>query len=409
MAGPDLILFDDRTAREWMPFVLTRPAGELRFGAYTLRERVERAFGAACAGHLTDPELSDFEEPDAAPALDPATMSVDRDLLLVTSRYVPAPDQTPPTWPDRPATLLAGSEPVGWYLPAGSALPPADALLDPAAASLPAATSLPVHGFTLRGVWELVTRAHEVLASDVNAAAATRAPFETGPGVHRLGDAPLVVGERVQIEPEVVLDLRSGPIWLDDDATIRAFTRLAGPAYVGKGSALLGGHYDGVVIGPGCKVRGELEASTILGYSNKAHDGFLGHSYVGSWVNLGAMTTTSDLKNNYHTIRLELPSGAVDTGEIKLGCLIGDHVKTGIGTLLNTGSILGAGSMVVGPTLPPKGVAPFTWWTDGTAAGYDPEKFLETVEVVMARRNRQLTERQRNLLRTAWQRTRPAQ
>lgn len=408
MAGPDLILFDDDIARNWMPFVLTRPAGELRFGAYTLRERIERAFGARCIGHLTDPGLRDFEEPDAAPALDPGTLSADRDRLLVSSRYVPAHDQTPPTWPDRPAVLIAGSETVGWYVPAGHDLPPADAVRDPAAASYPATDPLPVRGFTLRGVWELVTRMADVLVDDVIGAAAGHRTPDTGPGVYRLGDAPLVIGDRVQIEPHVVFDLRSGPIWLDDGVTVRALTRLAGPAYVGKGSVLLGGHYEAVAIGPGCKVRGEMEASTILGFSNKAHDGFVGHSYLGCWVNLGAMTTTSDLKNNYHTIRLELPSGSVDTGEIKLGSLVGDHVKTGIGTLLTTGSILGAGSMIVGPTLPPKGVPPFTWWTNGAATGYDPEKFLETVEVVMARRNRQFTEKQRNLLRTAWQRTRPA-
>src|SRR5690606_14594115 len=162
------------------------------------------------------------------------------------------------------------------------------------------------------------------------------APASLHPGVHVIGSAPLVVGPDVEIEPGAVIDLRRGPIWLDRGASVLAFTKLAGPAYVGRESTLLGRPLSAVSIGPVCKVPGEVEESIILGYSNKAHDGFIGHAYVGCWVNLGALTTNSDLKNNYGTVRIWTPAGEVDTGEVKLGCLLGDHVKTAIGTLLNT-------------------------------------------------------------------------
>src|SRR5690606_29076757 len=115
-------------------------------------------------------------------------------------------------------------------------------------------------------------------------------------------DGMLQLGDNVTIEPNVVLDFSHGPIRLDDGVTVRAFTRLAGPSYVGAGSTLLGGPYEAASIGPVCRVRGEVEESVILGYSNKAHAGFLGHAYLGRWVNLGAMTANSDLKNSYGTI-----------------------------------------------------------------------------------------------------------
>ena len=217
--------------------------------------------------------------------------------------------------------------------------------------------------------------------------------------VHR-GDGPVSVGEHVELGPGVVLDTRDGPIRLDDGVTVEPFTHLRGPAYVGAGSTLLGGRLTAVSIGPVCKVHGEIEETVILGYGNKAHDGFLGHAYVGMWVNLGALTTNSDLKNNYGTVRVWTPDGVVDTGRRKVGCLVGDHVKTAIGTLLNTGTVLDTGSNVFGGT-PPGYLPPFSWGAAERA--YDLSAFLATAATVMGRRDVELTDGQRRLLRTAWE------
>jgi UDP-N-acetylglucosamine diphosphorylase / glucose-1-phosphate thymidylyltransferase / UDP-N-acetylgalactosamine diphosphorylase / glucosamine-1-phosphate N-acetyltransferase / galactosamine-1-phosphate N-acetyltransferase len=184
--------------------------------------------------------------------------------------------------------------------------------------------------------------------------------------------------------------------------TVRSFTRLGGPAYVGPGSTLLGGPFAAVSIGPMCKVHGEMEETIVLGYSNKAHDGFLGHACLGRWVNLGAMTTNSDLKNNYGRIRMWTPSGDADTGLVKLGCLLGDHVKTGIGALLNTGTVVGAGSNLFGSELPPKYVPPFSWGSGSELVAYDVERFLAVAGTVMGRRGLELGDGMRQLLREAW-------
>jgi hypothetical protein len=174
---------------------------------------------------------------------------------------------------------------------------------------------------------------------------------------------------------------------------------VCGPVYAGPGSTLLGEEIGGSAFGPVCRVHGQVEASVMLGYSNKSHTGFLGHAYLGRWVNLGAMTSNSDLKNNYKPIDMWTPAGTLATGESKLGCLLGDHVKTGIGVLLNTG----AGSSLWGAALPPTYVAPFSWGSGDELVAYDREKFLETAAAAMARRDVLISEKARCQLRAAWQ------
>ena len=228
-------------------------------------------------------------------------------------------------------------------------------------------------------------------------------PTYAGPaGVYHVGGEPLIVAATARIEPGVVLDTTGGPIWLDEGTTVRAFTRLAGPAYVGPGSTVLGGALEAISLGPVCRVRGELAESICLGYTNKQHDGHIGHAYLGRWVNLGAGTNNSDLKNNYGTIRMWTPDGEADTGVIKMGSLLGDHVKTGIGLLLNTGTVVGAGSNLYGAAMPPKYVPPFSWGTGEELVAFRTDKFLEVAERAMARRKVPLGDSYRKVLTEAW-------
>ena len=407
--SPPLILFDDATARRWAPFTTTRPAGELLFGIATLRSRVEHALELECAGHVTAPELAGYHEPWAPPVLgadglDAASLrtvnGVDtaEGLVFVSSRLVAEPDAIP----DRPALLVADGAVVGCRLGPDHDPPGPDFFLDPGSH----APDLPRHeldGRLVEHVWELMTgNAHRV-ARDLEQADHAALP----PDVHHLGDGPVSVGDDVEIAPGVILDTRHGPIRLDDGVTVEPFTRLVGPAYIGPGSTLLGGPFDAVSIGPVCKVHGEIEETVVLGYSNKAHDGYLGHAYLGMWVNLGALTTNSDLKNNYGTVRVHTAAGEIDTGSRKIGCFLGDHVKTAIGTLFNTGTVIGAGTNVF-PTgtgrMPPKYLPPFRWGDPDTP--YALDRFLATAETVMARRDVALSNSQRTMLEAAWRATR---
>ena len=129
----------------------------------------------------------------------------------------------------------------------------------------------------------------------------------------------------------------------------------------------------------------------LLGFVNKAHDGHLGHALLGRWVNLGAFTTNSDLKNNYRPVRVWTPEGEKDTGLLKVGCFLGDHVKTGIGTVLNTGTIVGAGSNVFGGVMPPTVVPPFSWGAGSDLRDHRLDNFLATAAAAMSRRGQELT------------------
>lgn len=401
-----LYLFDDAVARDWQPFALTRPIGEILLGAHTFRARAEHLFSVACQGHLTSAHLLGFSEPDAPPVIPFDDVGSDQPRVMLSSRALLGWRR--PVLPERTAILECDDGVIGAFVAPGDPGPSPEWLLQPRAEDFPAAQGRTVHldGALLNQVWDVIP---------ANAAQITR-DYEATRGRNGLEDAEragqfqaiayrsgmLRLGAGVTIEPNVVIDFTNGPVWLDEGATVRAFTRLAGPAFIGARTTLLGGPYDALSAGPGCKLHGEIEESVVLGYSNKAHDGFLGHALLGRWVNLGAMTTNSDLKNNYGTIRMPTGHGEVDTGLIKLGCLLGDHVKTGIGALLNTGTVVGAGSNLFGTEMPPKYVPPFSWGSGSDLTAYDVDRFLAVAAIVMSRRNIHLDEGMAAVLRKAW-------
>jgi len=403
------ILFDDERARDWIPFSVTRPAGELLFGCLTLRERSERFWGEACVGHVTDPRLDGFADPGAAQVLDSyaraSAIGADTGALriLFSSRAIPDFVPAPPV--DKPAVLTIQGQIVGWILPGGTDPPSESDLLNPddSAVGLP---QVEIPGRVLANIWDLMAGNGEQVRSDVPALF-PESRFTLTEGVHVTGTERVSLGENVRLEAGVHLDASDGPIRLSDGVHISAFTRLAGPAFVGPDTHVLGGALGNVTIGPRCRIRGEISSTVLLSYVNKAHDGYVGHAYVGSWVNFGALTTNSDLKNNYGSVRVHTTEGTVDTGLIKVGCFLGDHVKTGVGTLLPTGCVVGVGSNLFGGLMAPVHVPPFSWGSGNRLEEYEIERFLDTTSLVMSRRNVSLDEGGRALLQQAWERTRP--
>ncbi|OGC83096.1 MAG: hypothetical protein A2W07_00275 [candidate division Zixibacteria bacterium RBG_16_43_9] len=216
------------------------------------------------------------------------------------------------------------------------------------------------------------------------------------------------IGKNGRIDAFVVLDARKGPIYIDENIKIQSLTRIEGPSYIGMNSVLLGAKIrEGTSIGPFCRIGGEVENSIFSGYDNKYHDGFLGHSCVGEWVNLGAMTTNSDLKNNYGKIKVVLNGKEIDTGLIKVGSMIGDHVKTGIGTLLNTGMYIGFGSNIFGGGMVKERFVPsFCWGGVQGFTEYKLEKMIDTAEIVMKRRGVKLTSKEKKLFSILFEQTR---
>lgn len=406
-----LLLFDDRRSDGWHPFSLSRPVSELRFGCLLQRRRLERWAGVETAAVFARPWLTSFREQGAPPVLDrsrPDAGHGDGEATLwLSSRWVPEPE-TSSELPNESAVLRSGEVVVGCFLPGNVPGPDPAWLADPEGDRSDAVT-LEVGGSVLGEAWELVAGSADQVTRDVRAlapAATLRAAADLPTGVHLLGDGAVHLAEGATLEPGVLLDTRGGPIWLEREVEARAPVRLAGPRWAGPGSRLLGGDISRLAAGPVSYLRGEVADLTTLGWINKAHDGYVGHSYLGRWVNLGAGTVTSDLKNNYGSVRVGGPDGARETGLLKMGAFLGDHARTAIGTLLTTGAAVGVGANLFGEPRTPRWVPPFQWGLGPEAPRYRLPDFLDTASTAMARRDVTLGERGRSWLTAVWEEAR---
>ncbi|MCK4343531.1 MAG: hypothetical protein KAY37_17595 [Phycisphaerae bacterium] len=219
-------------------------------------------------------------------------------------------------------------------------------------------------------------------------------------GAHLVQPEHIHIAHGAAIKPGAVLDAEDGPIHIAAGALIEPNAVVQGPCYIGPKSIIRPGAVirAGTTIGPVCKVGGEVETSIFHGLSNKQHDGFLGHSYVAQWVNLGADTVTSDLKNTYGTIRVNINGVGVETGQHFVGAIIGDHAKTGIGTILPTGCVIGVVANLFTQERVPKFVPSFAWLTDAGLTLCRMEKAIQIARTVMDRRDMELSEAERRLL-----------
>jgi UDP-N-acetylglucosamine diphosphorylase/glucosamine-1-phosphate N-acetyltransferase len=397
-----VILFEDEGYRVLLPLVYSRPVFDLRCGIFTLRERIAALSGcepsAICREHLAA-----VYGTGRWPL---GLLSSSAPLILVNGRardlaWLPdlldAPIGTVYTANGGPgmggaATILGAR--LSPALMSGVLLD----LLEQRAA--PALRELERFGHVvaldaqlLTYPWDLITansaqimRDLPLLPTDAGWATAFERPPEH-PAVAIYNPAQVHLHPQARLEGPLVLDARDGPIVIDA-ARIEPFSLIQGPAVIGAGSVIAGARIRAeTTIGPICRIGGEVEASIIQGYSNKHHDGFLGHSYLGEWVNIGAMTTNSDLKNTYGTVRVVLEGlGPIDCGTLKLGCFLADHVKLGIGLHLNGGTVIGTGSNIFGVHFAPKTIPPFTW--GGEIFGeYRIDSMVEVARKVMSRRN----------------------
>jgi UDP-N-acetylglucosamine diphosphorylase/glucosamine-1-phosphate N-acetyltransferase len=257
------------------------------------------------------------------------------------------------------------------------------------------AQAVEVPGVVLHGVFDLLPALNQLLPEDLQAMLGDSDPIPAGSVV--IGDPAGVAVHGAVVEPGVVFDVSNGPVVVESGAEIRSGGRLEGPLWIGANTRVLGGDIRGSAIGPRCNVRGEMSACVFLGYANKSHDGFVGSSIVGRWANFGAGSVTSNLKNTYGPVRLDVAGTAIETGQQFLGSLLGDHAKTAIGTLLVTGTVVGAGASVFDGVRAPKYVAPFAWG-GGTDERMTRDGFLKTVERVLPRRDETLTPEMREVL-----------
>ncbi len=407
-----MVIFDDRdysfgdagTKPDFGPITDLRAVFELRTGALTTAQRLAREWPDGVAAFFVPTELTNLvgERNGMGGVLVNELPEAEATFFLVNGRW---------SFPGGKFNLTVGQALVE---EPGGAVVAAELMREQAAAFL-ADGELPddVERFEhagqmlLRRPWEMLGMLGKTLMTDLlmmPEVQAVEGGNELGlaEGVTVIGKEPVVVHEQARIYPTVVLDVEEGPIVIAAGAVVRPGAILRGPIYVGSHStildhALIKGN---TVIGPYCKVAGEIGGTIFQGCANKGHAGHLGDSYVGEWVNFGAGTTNSNLLNTYGEIVMQLRRGAPHerSGLQFLGTLVGDHVKFGINTRIMTGTVVGTGAMIATGLPPAASVEPFSWTTDSKVHLYRWEKFIEVAEAVMDRRGMELSEATRHRL-----------
>ncbi len=402
-----LVVFEDAGFRSLLPLVYPRATFNLRCGFDNLLSKVEHAFGRQPDALFVRPGLAAVMDERQRTQYDPPR-PVNR---------VPAADGQ--LWINGRMLVRSAFE-----LPLGSAAWLGETLLaahiDKATAAQISAADLldgerlrqTLGGLKAAGIaassFTLFEYPWQVVAA--NAAEITRQARAADhvslgliyPGAHLVRESEIHVGAATKVKPGAVLDAESGPIFIGQNVTINPNVTICGPAYIGDNCLIQPGAVirGGTSIGPTCKVGGEVEGTILHAYSNKQHDGFLGHSYVGEWVNLGADTINSDLKNTYGSVRVALNGEEIDTGETFVGAFIGDHSKTGIGTRLPTGCVIGYACNIFVSQYAPRFTPSFTWLTDEGQQPQNVDKAVSVARTVMSRRNRQLTPAEEALFRS---------
>lgn len=393
-ATMSIILNDAGHHGHLRPLTFTRPVGQLRPGILRISEGWEARSGLG-TGFRTEAYLAPAF---GAPGTEGPRYEVDGSLL-------PAEDLVAAVL-DLPMgrMLVHQGRVLAFHLDGGAAPSVMDWITPPVHMD-----AVPFTGQVIRyeRPWHLFQFAGMAIAQDFALLTRGRASRPLGPHTTVIGDPALVFLEEGAVVQAATLNTTNGPIHIGRHAEVMEGCLVRGPFALGEKAQLKMGAkvYGATVIGPECRVGGEVNNSVIMGYSNKAHDGFLGNSVLGEWCNLGADTNNSNLKNTYGTVHVYsyAERGAVDTGLQFCGLVMGDHAKTGINTMLNTGTVVGVAANIFGGGFPPKHVPGFAW---GGAEGFtthDLDKALLTAARVMERRGRVLSAAEVGMLRHVYE------
>ena len=408
-----IAFFEDDGADGFAPIALTRPVFELLCGQFSLRERLIRFLDVHEWGAFIRPYLEPtYREFSPEAFVNDSVWLGEEPTLLINARWLPTSESIE-------QLKTVGSDVAGFcgetlaFLvvdPFESSLLSNSEWSDPLLKIAGTRSSVQADGKVVSHPWDLIDFNPGQLEADFWSCNFSGGQTEFGPQIAVLGDPQNVfVSPSADIDPFVVIDARNGSVSIGDGVKVQAYTRIEGPCHIGSGSQLFRANVKaGTTIGPVCRVGGEIENAILHGYANKYHDGFLGHGYVCPWVNMGALSTNSDLKNDYSTVRVPLSGEAIDSGSTKVGCFIGDHSKTAVCSLFNTGTSIGVMTMLLpGGELLPKFVPSFARvWHGELDDNLNLESALDTARTAMDRRGQDLTLAQERLLRHLHETTR---
>lgn len=390
-----ICFFEDALSSGLKPLTLTRPADELRIGALKINEKWKLRLRPVNTTRILAPYMEGvYDTPD---------LEEDTECVWINGRYLPEtgiealigglkPDEGL-TFKNIPVIVKMTSSRSRGQLNAGT--------FSTAETSFEE-TEL---GALLTNSWQVFTENANEINKDLELLRDGLFPVDPGkfPGVHFSDPANVFIGSDVSIEPGTVILADPGPVILKDHSHVMAGSLLRGPMVLGEHAVLKMGAkiYEGTTIGPWCKIGGEVNNVVFQAYSNKAHDGFLGNSAVGEWCNFGADTNNSNLKNNYSLVRLpDWENGReIETGLQFCGLIMGDHSKTSINSMLNTGTVCGVSSNIFSGNFPKKLIRSFRWVGSGGEEIYKFDKAMEAAEKMMGRRGVELSPEYRKMMR----------
>lgn len=386
-----VVLFDPQHRNNLLPLVFTKSVADLRVGAFTLKQKWERHFK-----HDIQVLTQDYLQP-----LHDFNYTSDI-ILYINAGVCPKNSLYHQLVQLKPEELL-----VNENLPIAYKSFSPLTLNEIYSIESKTTTEIDYQVNILKYPWDIFNLAEAEIAYDLKVFELNKYPTAT------IFSKNTVFGNKLFVHPSAkaqgcIFNTETGPIYLDENAEVMEGSIIRGPFYLGKNSTVKMGAkiYGATSIGPYCKVGGEISNSVFQAYSNKGHDGFVGNSVIGEWCNFGADTNTSNLKNNYskvsvynyQTKKMEI------TNQQFVGVIMGDHAKTGINTMLNTGTVVGVSSNIFGSDFPPKYIPNFYW------GGKIGEKFLfdkacEVAQKMMERRNVSFTETDRQILRHIYEHT----
>ncbi len=399
-----LCVFEDDSYQNFLPLVYNRPVYELRFGIYSFLERFALQYPDTEVDLFCREYLKDLTAENYIHSVN-KIISNDNGCLFINGRLLMS---TPIAISGHEEIGISDNTIVYARLNQTNALPitPENFLDKNFISELRNKFKVKVKSVNARLIqypWELIKINKEQITSDftlhVKYEPIREADYK---GVHLIHDSQIYIGKNTIIKPGCVLDAENGPIYIGSNVEIFSNSVIEGPAFIDDNVVIqaLSRIHAGSNIGKVCKVGGEITNSIIQGYTNKQHDGFLGDSYIGAWVNLGAGTVNSNLTNLYGSIKVQLINKVIDTGQTFLGIIMGDHTKTAINTKFTTGSIIGFACNILKTSTPPKFTPSFSWYSDNVTRAYNIKRELQVAKRMMDRRNKKMTHNGEKVFKT---------
>ena len=408
-----IAIFEDESWDNFLPLTYTRPVFECRTGMFNFLERVQRLYQTSKLICFTRNYLAPTLKKRVTHSINDVD-AIDDDVLLINGTLImnKRTEQLIEKKLTNDALLMQNGRIVSAQLSQNNAREYAKELCKPTTnltlkKILKKCKHLDTSNLPLLNYpWDLVNHNAELIKEDYAAIGRKESEGTIDAKATIYGrKTDVYVGKDSFIEAHVTLDARDGPIFIGSGTNVHSGSRITGPTHISDRVIIPTGLIrEGCSIGPVCRVGGELEETIIQGYTNKYHTGFIGHAYIGEWVNMGAATTNSDLKNTYGNVQVAAKAKKVDTRSTKVGCFIGDHAKTSIGTQIYTGKKIGIASQAHG--LVTKDVPSFTIWSE--SLGSKPvelylESAIQTQKRVLSRRNVEQTKEDVELLKKLFQ------